>query len=115
MTKFLLMIVTVLGANLLSSVISKLVLSEARAGHSIAIATAVGMLVLVAVLYPLYRYLNSWMTSLSQFVLRTGKKMFGRIIGLTIVFVALLALLYYGYARLWYGVNIYAVLFGNFI
>ncbi|HNT26957.1 MAG TPA: hypothetical protein PKH10_02145 [bacterium] len=115
MTKFLLMILSVLCANLLSGALSSLVLAKVRGSYSMAIATAVGMLVLVAVLYPLYRYLNSWATALSQFFLRTGKKMFGRILGLLLVFLALLALLYYGYARLWFGVNIYAVLFGNFV
>ncbi len=115
MTKFMMMLVSVLGAGLLSGTLSSFVLAKVRGSYSIAVATAVGMLVLVAVLYPLYRYLNAWATALSKMFLRTGKKMFGRVIGLIVVFLALLAILYYGYARLWFGVNVYAVLFGNII
>ena len=115
MTKVLLMFVSVLAANLLSNLFTSFVLARMRTEFTPAAATALAMLILVAVLLPLYSYLDTWTTALSRFLLRAGKQMLGRIVGLAVVFLAILMLLYYGYARLWFGINIYEVFFGSYI
>ena len=112
MTKFLLMFVSVLAANLLSNLLTAFVLGRMRSEFSPAVATILAMLVLVVFLMPLFAYLDDGAGALSKFLLRTGKKMLGRTIGLFVVFVALLALLYYGYARLWFGWDAFTAFFG---
>lgn len=112
MTKFLLMFVSVLAANLLSNLLTAFMLARMRTEFTPAAATVLAMLVLVVFLMPLFAYLDTWATALSKFLLRTGKKFLGRTIGLLAVFLALLALLYYGYARLWFGWDAFTAFFG---
>jgi len=114
MAKFFLMVLSVLGANLLSGVISTIVLGEVRSRYSVATATIVGMMVLVCLLYPLYRYLNTWVTLISDRLLRAGKKVLGRTVGLIVVFLVIVAALCYGYGRFWFGVNIYALILRDY-
>jgi|GEM_PF-1809938 len=113
MTKFFLMFVSVLAANLLSNLLTNFMLTRMRTEFTPAAATALAMLVLAIFLFPLFSYLDTWATGLSKFLLKTGKKFLGRTIGLFVVFLALLALLYYGYARLWFGWDAFTAFFGN--
>ncbi len=115
MTKFLLMFVSVLAANLLTNLCSKFVLAQMRAEFSPVTATAITMVALVVVLLPLYSYLDTWATALSKFIIRTGAKFLGRRVGFFIAFLALLALLFYGYGRLWFNINVYAVLAAKYL
>jgi len=110
MTKFLLMFVSVLAANLLTSLCSLFVVSRMRAEFSPVAATAITMVALVVVLLPLYSYLDKWATAASRFIVRTGAKFLGRRIGFFCAFLALIGILFYGYGRLWFGINVYTAL-----
>lgn len=103
MYKFMLMTVTILAANLMSGFISTAVLDYYKLNFSPKIATMIGMAVLVLVLYPLYRYLNSWMNTLSKKLMKTGKKLIGPKIGALFMFTILLTALYFGYHKLWFS------------
>lgn len=103
MYKFMLMTVTILAANLISGFISLAVLSYYRSNFSPKIAAAIGMAILVLILYPLFRYLNSWSNSLSKQLVKMGKKFLGRRIGAFFVFAVLIIILYFGYMKLWFS------------
>lgn len=104
MYKLMMMVITILSANLASGFISREVLSYNRTNFSPKIATFIGMCLILLVLYPLFRYLNGWTTSLSKSLVKAGKKFLGRKIGAFIVFFILLTALYFGYMKLWFSV-----------
>ncbi len=115
MTKFLLMFVSVLAANLLANICSRFVIAQMRAEFSPVTATAITMVVLVVVLVPLYSYLDGWATTLSKFLMRTGAKFLGRRIGFFVMFLALLAMLFYAYGKLWFKVNVYTLIITEYL
>ncbi len=115
MTKFLLMFVSVLAANLLTNLCSKIILTKMQHEFSPVTATAVAMVVLVVVLVPLYTYLDRWATALSKSLIRAGAKFLGRRVGFFLMFLAFLAVLFYGYGKLWFDVNVYAVLAAKYL
>jgi len=103
MYKFMLMTVTILAANLMSGFISNAVLDYYKLNFSPKIATMIGMAVIVLVLYPLYRYLNNWMNTISKKLVKTGRKLIGPKIGALFMFTILLVSLYFGYMKLWFS------------
>lgn len=103
MYKFMLMTVTILAANLMSGFISSAILNYYKLNFSPRAATMIGMAVLVLFLYPLFRYLNSWMNTLSKKLMKTGKKLIGPKIGALIMFTIILTILYFGYLKLWFS------------
>ncbi|HNW83033.1 MAG TPA: hypothetical protein PKG52_09100 [bacterium] len=103
MYKLMLMTVTILAANLMSGFISNAVLNYYRLNFSPKIATMIGMAAIVLVLYPMYRYLNSWMSAISKKLVKAGRKLIGPKIGALIMFTILLVSLYFGYLKLWFS------------
>jgi len=75
--------------------------------------TAIGMVVVVIVFYPLFEYLNLFTEKITTQLLKKGKNIFGRTIGIYISFIIMLALLYYIYAHIWFDVDLIKQLFNS--
>jgi hypothetical protein len=76
--------------------------------------TFLGMAIIVVVFYPLFIKLESWVKDISVKVVKSGKSVAGRYLGLVLVFLLGLIVLSYFYARMWYHINIFQVmLHGN--
>jgi uncharacterized membrane protein YagU involved in acid resistance len=72
--------------------------------------TAIGMLVLVVILYPAFKFLDEMVAVMAQKVMTKGHHMFGKVLGTLIMFAILLFILYCIYAKQWYGINVVKVL-----
>lgn len=68
--------------------------------------TFIGMLIIIAIFYPLFTYLDGQAQRISARLLRKGKGIFGRTIGLFLTYFFLLFLLYCIYARLWFHLDV---------
>jgi hypothetical protein len=72
--------------------------------------TFLGMAIIVVVFYPLFIKLESWVKDISVKVVKSGKSVAGRYLGLVLVFLLGLIVLSYFYARMWYHINIFQVM-----
>lgn len=68
--------------------------------------TAIGMGVLVIILYPAFKFLDGLVTTLAKRTMSKGHHMFGKILGTLISFVIVLFVLYCVYAKQWFGINV---------
>jgi hypothetical protein len=68
------------------------------------------MAIIVVVFYPLFIKLESWVKDISVKVVKSGKSVAGRYMGLILVFLLGLIVLSYFYARMWYHINLLHVL-----
>jgi hypothetical protein len=77
------------------------------------------MAVTVIIFYPLFAKLEVWVKSLSMKLVKKGKSLAGKYLGLALAFLASLAVLSYFYAKMWYHINIWKILLngeiGNYI
>jgi hypothetical protein len=63
------------------------------------------------ILYPFFIKLESWVKNISVKALKSGNSVVGKYFGLLFTFLAALLVLLYFYARLWYHINVFHVLF----
>ncbi len=103
--RFVVMTLTILTANLLTNAISNY-LASYRNHYKPLTFTFIGMVVTVVIFYPLFIKLESWIMNISQKVVKSGKSLAGKYLGLLLVFIAGLAVLSYFYAGMWYHINI---------
>jgi len=76
--------------------------------------TLIGMVIIVVVFYPLFMKLEEWVKSISVKVMRSGKSVAGKFLGLSFTFVAAMIILVYFYARMWYHIDFIKIIFhGN--
>jgi len=68
--------------------------------------TAIGMLVLVAVFYPVFEYLEKQIEQITKTLIKRGKNAFGTKLGFILVFSAILLALFSIYANLWFDINV---------
>jgi hypothetical protein len=100
---------TILTANLITSVLSDY-LTGYRHSASPLRFTMMAMVIIVAVFYPLFMKMEAWVTVISVNMIRTGKSLWGRYLGLMLTFIIAMAVLVYLYARMWYSVDILRLL-----
>ncbi len=70
-----------------------------------------GMAVIVVVFIPLYNYLDQIVLRLSSKLMRSGKKISGSEFGIFIVFIIIMIILFYFYAKLWYDIDAFKIMF----
>jgi len=75
--------------------------------------TAIGMAVLVVILFPAFKYLDQIVKSIAQQILSKGHHRFGKFIGTIIMFVIALIILYCIYAQIWFGINVPKIFFNK--
>jgi hypothetical protein len=111
--RFVVMTLTILTANLITIAINNYMVSY-KYHYRPLVFTYLGMAIIVVVFYPLFIKLESWVKDISIKVVKSGKSVAGRYMGLVLVFLVGLIVLSYFYARMWYHLNIFHVmLHGN--
>ena len=106
---FCVLVITVLAVNLLTQYISQFVLVYRHITNPFKY-TAIGMAIIVAILYPSFKFLNEIVKAFTRLILKKGKYLFGKTIGMIILFMALIFILYCIYAYLWFRINVIKIL-----
>jgi hypothetical protein len=107
------MTLSILTANLLTNGISNY-LVRYKNQYRPFIFTLIGMTITVVVFYPLFIKLETWVKNISVRAVKSGKSIAGEYLGLFLTFLAGLLILFYFYARMWYHINFFQILFhGN--
>lgn len=105
---FLILALTILIMNLLTGFITEYFFNYRGVTNPYKF-TAIGMIVLIAVLYPLFMFMEGKVKDTTRHVLKKGKN----ILGIFIVFIILISILYCVYANLWFNINIPKVIFSK--
>lgn len=108
--RFAVMSVTILTANLLTSAIGSYLVTFKHHARPLTF-TFIGMAVTVVLLYPLYSKLEEWVKKLSMKLMKKGRSMAGKNLGLILGFIISLAVLAYFYAKMWYRLDLLKILF----
>lgn len=112
--RFVVTTITILTANLLTTAISDYMVTYKNTARPLTF-TLIGMAIIVIVFYPLFLKLEDWVTGLSVKLVKSGKSLAGKYLGLFFVFVVCLVVLGYFYARMWYQIDIVRALFSGSI
>ena len=111
--RFVVMTLTILTANLITIAINNYMVSY-KYHYKPLVFTFLGMAIIVVVFYPLFIKLESWVKDISVNVVKSGKSVAGKYLGLVLVFLLGLLVLSYFYARMWYHINLlHGLLHGN--
>jgi hypothetical protein len=112
--RFTVTTLTILTANLLTNAISDYMVSYKNHYRPLTFTLAC-MLIIVVVFYPLFIKLESWVESFSKRMVKSGKSMAGKYLGLLLSFLLGIIILAYFYGRVWYHIDFIKILFqGNF-
>jgi hypothetical protein len=102
---FCVLVITILTVNLLTGFITGYFLHYKRAINPLKF-TALGMIILVAIFYPVFGYIETKTEEIARKLLKKGKHTFGKRFGFIIVFSLIIFLLYSIYAKMWFGINV---------
>jgi len=72
--------------------------------------TLIAMGIITVVFYPLFTKVHDWINSLSKKVIRSGKSVGGKFIGLLLMFFVCFGILFYFYLKMWYGIDLFSEL-----
>ena len=103
---------TILTATLLTTAISDYMVSYKNHYRPLTF-TFIGMAIIIVVFYPLFMKMEEWVKTISKKVLKTGKSMAGRHLGLALTFLVWLLVLFYFYAKAWYHLDFVKILFSG--
>jgi hypothetical protein len=112
--RFVVTTITILTANLLTTAISDYMVTYKNTARPLTF-TLIGMAIIVIVFYPLFLKLEDWVTGFSVKLVKSGKSLAGKYLGLFFIFVVCLVILSYFYARMWYQIDIVRALFSGSI
>jgi uncharacterized membrane protein len=112
--RFIVTILTILTANLLTNAISNLLVSY-KSNFKPLTFTMIGMAIIVLVFYPLFIKLEGWITNVSIKAIKSGNSLAGKYFGLLLVFTAGMTVLFYFYAKTWYHIDIFRILMSGTI
>jgi len=68
------------------------------------------MSITVIILYPLFSKLEEWVKRLSMRIIKKGKNMAGKYLGLLLAFIVCISILAYFYAKMWYRIDLLKIL-----
>lgn len=112
--KFMVLLISILTANLLTTVIDNYVL-EYKSSYNPYIFTWIGMLVVVAIYYPLFTRIDKLSSQFSEKFIKVGKKITGKKTGVLVSFIIGIIILYYFYGKLWFDTNVLFSMFSEAI
>ncbi len=113
--KFVVTTLTILSANLLTNYISDKLVSHKWEYRPLRF-TLLAMLIITVVFYPLFMWLEEWLNDLSKKLVKAGKSIAGKYVGLLFGFIIGIAILTYFYAKVWYKIDLINILFkGKFL
>jgi len=107
--RFVVMSITILTANLLTTAISSYLVTFKNHVRPLTF-TLIGMAVIVLIFYPLFAKLEEWVKRISMKIIKKGKSLAGKYLGLALAFFACIAVLCYLYARMWYHIDLWHIL-----
>jgi hypothetical protein len=107
--RFVVMTLTILTVNLISIAITSYMVSY-KNQYKPVVFTFLGMAVIVVILYPFFIKLESWVKDISLKIVRSGRSIAGKYLGLLFTFLAALLILCYFYGKLWYHINFFKVM-----
>lgn len=110
--RFAVTTLTILTANLITTAISDYVIGY-KNNFKPLIFTLLSMGIIVVVFYPLFMKVNGWVNGLSVRIIRSGRSLAGKYMGLFLAFVTALLILTFFYTRMWYGMNIFKIIFNG--
>ena len=113
--KFVVTTLTILSANLLTNYISDKLVSHKWEYRPLRF-TLLAMLIITLIFYPLFMWLEEWLNDLSKKLVKAGKSIAGKYVGLLFGFIIGIAILTYLYAKVWYKIDLISVIFkGKFL
>jgi len=112
--RFVVTTLTILTANLLTTALSDYMITYKNHVKPITF-TFVAMAIIVIVFYPLFMKMEEWLKGISVRFIKSGNSVAGKYLGLSITFLAGLVILLYFYAKMWYHINLFKVLFSGSI
>lgn len=107
--KFVVTTLTILTANLVTTYISEYLTSYKSHLQPITFSL-VAMGIICVIFYPLFTKLEEWINDISAKIIRGGKSLGGKYLGLITVYILCLAVLTYFYAKLWYKLDLLKIL-----
>ncbi len=108
--KFTVTTITILTVNLLTTAITAFMVSY-KTHYKPITFTLIAMGIITIVFYPLFMWLEEWLNKLSAKMVRSGKSIGGKYIGLIIIFLVCMAILLYFYANMLYDIDLIRLLF----
>jgi len=103
------MSITILTANLLTTALGNYLITYKNHIKPLTF-TLLGMAVTVVIFYPLFAKLEEWVKGLSTRIIKKGKSVAGKYLGLVLVFLVCIAVLSYFYAKIWYHIDLWHIL-----
>jgi hypothetical protein len=111
--RFVVITLTILTANLLTTFISEYLVTYKNHLKPITF-TLIGMAIITIVFYPLFLKLEVWVKAISVRLIKSGRSVAGKYLGLALTFIGGMIVLLYFYARMWYHIDFIQILFhGN--
>jgi len=111
--RFVVTSLTILTANLLTNAISNFLVSYKNNFKPLSF-TLIGMGIIVIIFYPLFLKLEVWVSNVSVKAVKSGNSLAGKYLGLLLTFVTGMIILLYFYAKMWYHLDVFRILFqGN--
>lgn len=107
--RFVVMSITILTANLLTTALGNYLVTYKNHVKPLTF-TFLGMAVTVLIFYPLFARLELWVKALSTRIVKKGKSLAGKYLGLIFAFAAAMAVLAHFYAKMWYHISLWHVL-----
>lgn len=109
--KFAVTTITILAANLISGKITDYMVNYKYKTHIKPIAfTLIAMGIIMLIYYPLITRMEVWLNKGSSRIIKSGRSLGGRYLGLLIMYLLCMAVLLYFYAKMWYKVDIIQVI-----
>jgi hypothetical protein len=110
--RFAVTAITILTANLITNAISDYMITYKNHIKPFTF-TLIAMGIIIVVFYPLFVKLEDWVKSISVKVVKSGNSYAGKYLGLPLTFLVCLMILFYFYARMWYHIDFFKVLFSG--
>jgi len=110
--RFVVTTLTILTASLLTAAISDYMVSYKNNYKPLSF-TLMGMGIIVLIFYPLFLKLENWITRVSVKFIKSGYSLAGKYTGLFLAFAAGMTILLYFYARMWYHIDFFRILFSG--
>ncbi len=112
--KFMVTTLTILTLNLLTTEITAYLISY-KTHYKPITFSLIAMGIITLVFYPLFIKLEDWVNKLTVKVVRSGKSIGGRYLGIIIMYFICLAVLLYFYTKMWFHIDLVRLLFQGHI
>ena len=103
--RFVVTVLTILTANLLTKAISGYKITYKNHLRPIRF-TLIAMAITVVIFYPLFIKMEDWLKIVSVKLIRSGNSLAGKYLGLVFTFIGGLLVLLYFYAKIWYNIDL---------